>query len=1241
MQLRSKFLIIYLVTLAALAAGFAIFHRGVVLDSFLALEEDQARRNTDRMAAAVDQSLAKLSSTVMDWAPWEDTYRFLGGENPSYPEENLAGPTVDNLQINLLLFLNDSGQVFHSAYYEPAQQDFIPIPDNFMESILRYDNLTRPTAAEAPLKGVIVTTSGPMLVAAHPILKNDFSGPVRGVLIMGRILDSSILDLWSQMTGIKVAVQMVDVAGGTRSDSGLVELLKHQDVVVAAKGVEEVTASRLILDIQDRPALVLTAKGPRDIYRQGLATARESFWWVVGVGIFFTILGWVLLSKMVLSRWLVLEREVEEIGRSQDFSRRLRVETRDELGSLSENINRMLDQLREAHHKQRESENRFTQAFDHAALGMALADLQGCFTDVNPFLCLMLGYSKEELQVLQFNDITDPENPESGREAFREMLAGAREYAWFENRFRHRNGQVVWAMVSTALIRDDNGQPLHFVSHMQDISQSKTGELERLKNQKQLQTIADSLPVLIAYVDAGERYRFVNKQHEFWFERSLEEMLGHSVQEVLGEGGYESLRPILEAALSGQESFFEGVVATKEGPRVFSSRYIPHSNDDGTAAGYYVLAEDVTERKMGEQALKESEALFSGFMKHLPALAFMKDVQGRYVFSSEAYRHILDIDPEDRLGRTDDELYSEEVARTLRENDLLVLETGRSLERREMITDRSGREHILLTIKFPFKKADGSMIVAGVGLDVTEQVRAERELRESEAKYRTIMESTAHSITISDVATGEFYEVNAGFVELSGYTREEAIGRTVFSLNLMVDLREREEFIQTLKTEGEVIAKLVHYRNRGGDVLDTIFSAKPIVYGGKDCLVAVIQDVTALRKAEQAQAELLNQLQRAQKMEAVGTLAGGIAHDFNNILQTISGYLEILGLIESPHPKFHTYLSEINEVTKRAAHLVRQLLTFSRKVEPELKPTDLNEVVLNTVTILKHTLPKMITINTHLDQDLSLVKADHNQLEQVLVNLATNARDAMPEGGELLVETAEVVMDAERTRDYPMLGNGQYVLLKVSDTGSGMDDEVLKNIFTPFFTTKPLGQGTGLGLAMVYGIVREHGGQVFCDSLPGHGTVFSLYLPVFEGRDSTVAVESDIILGALGGHETIMLVDDEMGILEVTSEVLRSSGYQVTTARSGEEALEIFQASPETFDLVILDVGMPGMGGLRCMQELIRRRPDVAVLVASGYSSVAQPGELLEYGAAGYIAKPYRFAELLKTMRETLDLAPY
>ena len=443
MKLRSKFLVVYLITLALCATGFGLFQHGIVLESFLSIEDSQTRQSLNRAVAAVNQSLVNLASTVVDWAPWDDTYLFLAGKNPRYIEDNLSAQTVMNLHVNLLLFLDDSGKVFYGAYFDSGRQDFQPMPDGLVESILGHEKLTHPTVDQGVIQGFIDTVSGPMLVAAHPILKNDFSGPPRGILIMGRFFNKPLVDSLSQITGLKLALKGYHETGQVETDPGLMELLKKDDTVIRTTGPGELAASRLIRDPEGQPALILTIKMPREIFNRGQATAIISFWWVVGLGLFLALLVWVLLNRMVIARWTRLERDVQQIGQSEDLSRRLKVDSNDELGSLTDNINQMMDRLEEARQKERESERRFAQAFDHAALGMALADTQGHFLDVNPYFCLMLGYSREELLGMQFNDITEPDDRQVGLEVMRETLSGEREYAWLEKRYRHRNGQVV------------------------------------------------------------------------------------------------------------------------------------------------------------------------------------------------------------------------------------------------------------------------------------------------------------------------------------------------------------------------------------------------------------------------------------------------------------------------------------------------------------------------------------------------------------------------------------------------------------------------------------------------------------------------------------------------------------------------------------------------------------------------------------------------------------------------------
>lgn len=372
-------------------------------------------------------------------------------------------------------------------------------------------------------------------------------------------------------------------------------------------------------------------------------------------------------------------------------------------------------------------------------------------------------------------------------------------------------------------------------------------------------------------------------------------------------------------------------------------------------------------------------------------------------------------------------------------------------------------------------------------------------------------------------------------------------------------------------------------------------------------------------------------------MEAIGILAGGVAHDFNNILQVINGYTQLMMLEKSETDPDHAKLGEIEKAVEHAAQLVRQLLTFSRKAESKTSALDLNREIISVRKILERTLPKMIDIDLHLGRELAPVTADPVQIEQALLNLATNAADAMPDGGTLVIETENVTLSDDYLDTHVGARAGEYVLLSVSDTGQGMDKDIVEHIFEPFFTTKEFGKGTGLGLASVYGIVKSHGGYISCYSEVGQGTTFKLYLPAAQRQKvpEEKTVEEDL---PGGGDETILLVDDEEPIRTFASAALRRFGYRVVTGASGEEALEVITRTGEKIALIILDLGMPGMGGQKCLQEIRKNNPSAKVLIASGYTMNGQVKKTMEAGAAGYIGKPYRINVLLRKVREILDL---
>ncbi len=400
-------------------------------------------------------------------------------------------------------------------------------------------------------------------------------------------------------------------------------------------------------------------------------------------------------------------------------------------------------------------------------------------------------------------------------------------------------------------------------------------------------------------------------------------------------------------------------------------------------------------------------------------------------------------------------------------------------------------------------------------------------------------------------------------------------------------------------------------------------------------VVGTLQDITARIEAEESRQALEKQLVHAIKMEAVGTLAGGIAHDFNNLLQAISGYTQLLLLDRSLSGQELQPLRKIESAADRARELARQLLTFSRKVESHLAPSVLNAIVEDALQILGRTIPKMITIEKHLAADLRPVEVDANQIEQVILNLGINAAHAMPEGGRLAITTAMARSGMEEGRPAEA-GNGPYVELVIKDSGTGMDSQTLERIFDPFFTTKGIGAGTGLGLSMVYGIVKNHGGWITCRSAPGRGTTFTIYLPVIDTALDGTAMQKEY-QELPCGSETILVVDDEVVLCELGRHMLERFGYQVKTAASGEEALEVFKQQRDGIDLVILDVNMPGMGGYKCLQALLQIDPQIKTIVASGYSQGHCEQDLLSLGACAFIAKPFQLEALVTAVRKIID----
>jgi PAS domain S-box-containing protein len=506
--------------------------------------------------------------------------------------------------------------------------------------------------------------------------------------------------------------------------------------------------------------------------------------------------------------------------------------------------------------------------------------------------------------------------------------------------------------------------------------------------------------------------------------------------------------------------------------------------------------------------------------------------------------------------------------------------------------------------------------------------RNEQALRRSEARYRSLVQSSVYGIYRASLE-GRFLDVNPALITMLGYGSPEEVllldpEKDVFALP-----EEHTRLIEDFKRNGRIDGLEVKWKRKDGKDVTVRLSGRAVSSADEpaDVLEAIAEDVTERRVLE-------DQFRQAQKMEAVGRLAGGVAHDFNNLLMVISGYTEvILAKLEVDHPLYEKGRA-IQQAADRATTLTRQLLAFSRKQLLELKVVDVNAIVQDMERLLSPLIGENIELITNLSAEAGHTRADAGQLEQVLMNLVVNAKDAMPEGGKVTIRTQNIAVDESHRWVQTFIRPGQYVMLSVSDTGMGMDKETQSRIFEPFFTTKEKGKGTGLGLSTVYGIVKQSGGYVMVQSEKGHGTTFNIYLTRVEAAAGQSV--APVARAAEGGSETVLLVEDEDSVRQLVRDTLAAKGYHVVEADNGQAGLDAAAKMDGTIDLVITDVVMPGMSGRELAEQLLKIRPETKVLYLSGYTEDAIVSEgTIESGTA-FLQKPFTLQNLSRKVREVL-----
>ncbi len=886
-----------------------------------------------------------------------------------------------------------------------------------------------------------------------------------------------------------------------------------------------------------------------------------------------------------------------------------------------------------------ESRDRFSDLYDQAPAGYVTINNSGLILEANLTLAEMLGVERQTLVKQPFSTFIFPNDQDIFYLHYRE-IQDKNQPCMCRLRMLKRDAEPLWVQIESVLTETENKSETRLRAVISDATVRKRVEKKLKESEKRLRNVLETVDLIAISLDTQGNITFCND--------CLLNMTGWKREEIIGKSWFKTFLPP-EIQDEIKWSIFLETIKTSNFPAHYTNEIITRNGDrrliswsntvfhdpNGDVAGATSIGEDITDRTLAERALRESEDKYRNIYENALEGFYQSIPGGRFISVNPAFASMLGYEsPKDLLSAISDITTQYYVNPEDRHVFQQILRKNGKIENFEFKARRKDGSSIWVSNSTrAYFDADGKVVrYEGIVNDISKR----KEFEVDRERLTSAIQQMSESVVITD-AEGTIVYVNPSFERLTGYSHHEAIGQNPRILNSgHHDDNFYRELWETISS-GNVWGGQIINRNKSGTLFTEQATISPVLdQDGKiENFIAVKKDMTQQIRSDEEKNQLQEQLQQAQKVEAIGSLAGGVAHDFNNLLSIILGYSE--SVLDELHPgdPLREDMKEIIEAGRRSATLTRQLLAFSRRQTLQPMVLNLNDIISNLEKMLGRLIGEDIELSLSLSKNLNHVIADPGQIEQVIMNIAVNARDAMPTGGKLIIETANVELDEAYADGHPGVLPGKYVMCAINDTGSGMNKDTLLRVFEPFFTTKDKDRGTGLGLSTVYGIVKQSGGNIWAYSEPGFGTTFKIYLPE-TNSEKNIEKKRPARKTIKTGDEYILVVEDEEAVRNLMMKALLKYGYHVDVAENGEAALLKVEEKGLKPDLVITDIVLPGMSGTELIGRLREKQPNLKELLMSGYTDDAIGHHWEIHPDTPFIQKPFSIREIIHKVQELL-----